>query len=77
VEGLGPSDSGAVKTILLNGNEHRTEAGSVAELVTELGLSRGSVLVEHGGTALRPEEWGGTVLGGGDRVEILRIVAGG
>jgi sulfur carrier protein len=35
------------------------------------------VLVEHNGDALRREEWPGRSLAEGDRLEIIRIVAGG
>jgi thiamine biosynthesis protein ThiS len=76
MEGLGSSDSHVVKRILVNGNAHETGAGNVAELVAELGLGKGTTLVELNGVALRPEEWG-SVLQTNDRVEILRIAAGG
>jgi thiamine biosynthesis protein ThiS len=63
--------------IALNGAEKETSAATVEALVTELGLKRGTVLVEHNGTALHPNEWAQTSVAEGDRVEILRIVAGG
>jgi sulfur carrier protein len=52
-------------------------AASVADLVIELGLPAPAVLVEHNGTALRRDEWPARALAEGDRVEIIRIVAGG
>lgn len=52
-------------------------AGNVAELITALGLPVPSVLVEHNGMALRRNEWDDTALADGDRLEIIRIVAGG
>ena len=65
-------------TLCING-ENRTEicAASVAELVEELGLPAPALLVEHNGTALRRTEWSGCMLREGDRLEIIRIVAGG
>jgi sulfur carrier protein len=66
-----------VKGVFVNGGRHETGAASVAELVTELGFVKGAVLVEHNGTALRPEEWAGRALAEGDRVELMRLVAGG
>lgn len=64
------------KEIALNGQRHATAAADVQGLVEELGLARGTVLVELNGTALRPEEWERTLVPG-DVVEMLRIVAGG
>ena len=63
--------------ITLNGSTYETQAITVEALVGELGLKRGTVLVEHNGTALRPDEWKQTAVQGNDRLEILRIVAGG
>jgi thiamine biosynthesis protein ThiS len=63
--------------IVLNGAAFDTSALTIEALVAELGFTRGTVLVEHNGIALRPNEWGHTSLGQGDRLEILRIVAGG
>jgi thiamine biosynthesis protein ThiS len=65
-----------MKVIFLNGRETETKAGDVAALVAELGLAVRAVLVEHNGVALRAEEWARPIAGG-DRVEILRVVAGG
>lgn len=36
-----------------------------------------SVVVEHNGEAVAPSEFGGRLVGDGDRLEIVRIVAGG
>lgn len=53
------------------------ELRSVAELVVHLDLPGATLLIEHNGTALRRDEWDGATLADGDRVEILRIAAGG
>ena len=66
-----------MKTIQLNGSPRTTAAETVATLAAELGFVKGTILIEHNGTALRPEEWPAVSLGEGDRLECLRIVAGG
>jgi len=66
-----------VKRIVINGQPRDTAAQDVAALVTELGLAKGTVLVEHNGTALRPAEWAERSVKDGDRIELLRLTAGG
>lgn len=66
-----------VMRITLNGSARETSAPNVEALVAELGFPRGTVLVEHNGTALRPDEWASTPVQADDRVEMMRIVAGG
>jgi len=64
--------------LLINGESREIlRAANVAELVGELGLPAPAILIEHNGLALRREEWVGRVLAEGDRVELVRIVAGG
>ena len=65
-------------TLRLNGEPREvTHARTVAELVVELELPAPTLLVEHNGDALRREEWSARHLAEGDRLEIIRIVAGG
>lgn len=52
-------------------------ATTVAELLTELGLPGSTLLIEHNGTALRRDEWVSQPLVENDRIEMLRIAAGG
>ena len=66
-----------MKTITLNGQPRGTDAHDIAALVAELGFVKGAVLVEHNGTALRPAEWPEHLLATGDRIELLRLAAGG
>ena len=61
----------------LNGQERAVNATQVEALVTELGLPLAAALVEHNGTALLRSEWAKTNLQDGDRLEIIRMVAGG
>ena len=63
--------------LVLNGKEREVNATQVEELVAELGLPLAAALVEHNGTALLRSEWSKTRLQNGDRLEIIRMVAGG
>jgi sulfur carrier protein len=65
-------------TIWLNGEKREVaSAATIGELVEEMQLPARALLVEHNGLALRREEWTGARIADGDRVEALRIVAGG
>ena len=66
-----------MKRITLNGAPRETDATDIAALIAELGFANGTVLVEHNGTALRPAEWPERLLAAGDRIELLRLAAGG
>ena len=50
---------------------------TVAELATHYGLQPNSVLIEHNATALHQREWPERKLTEGDRIEFVRVVAGG
>ena len=50
---------------------------TIADLVHELQLVAGTVLIEHNGTALRRDEWPARALQENDSIEVLQIVAGG
>ena len=64
--------------IVLNGEPcDIAQARDIAALVAELALPAPALLVEHNGLALRRDEWPLRPLADGDRVEIVRIVAGG
>jgi sulfur carrier protein len=64
--------------IVLNGEPKDIErARDIPELLDEMGLPAAALLVEHNGLALRRDEWSERLLAEGDRVEIIRIVAGG
>jgi sulfur carrier protein len=65
-------------TLQINGDTRAVDgARNVADLVEVLGFPAPAVLVEHNGVALRRNEWAERVLAEGDRLEIIRIVAGG
>jgi thiamine biosynthesis protein ThiS len=63
--------------VVLNGTARAVTSTQVEELVAELGLPLAAALVEHNGTALLRSEWAKTHLQDGDRLEIIRMVAGG
>ena len=64
-------------TIAVNGGSRSVAAASVAELVEELDLHPATVLVELNGIALHRSEWPQVSLQENDRVEILKVAAGG
>jgi sulfur carrier protein len=65
-------------TITVNGEAREiARAKNVAELIEELGLPAPAILAEHNGLALRRDEWPARPLAEGDRIELVRIVAGG
>ena len=65
-------------TISLNGEKVETRgAETIAELVERYQLPPQSILVEHNGFAVHRHEWPGRSLAEGDRVEFVRMVAGG
>ena len=64
-------------TLTINGEERGLAAATVAGMVEEMELPGALVLVEHNGLALRKSEWKVTPLSDGDRIEILRVSAGG
>lgn len=63
--------------IVINGEEQKTMASSLQELLKELVLPLSTVLVEHNGVALHRHEIETVTLSEGDKIEILKVVAGG
>lgn len=64
--------------IWLNGELADTGgAENIAELAARLELQPNSVLVEHNGIALHQREWSERPLSDADRIEFIRVVAGG
>lgn len=65
-------------TISLNGDPVDARgAKTVRELVERFELPPQTVLIEHNGIALHRYEWPERALNEGDRIELLRVVAGG
>jgi sulfur carrier protein len=65
-------------TVTANGDAARTEEPcTIEEFLRRRGLPPRSVVVEHNGEAVAPSEFACRMLSEGDRLEIVRIVAGG
>jgi len=65
-------------TVTVNGRPRQLRTGSsVADLLAELGLGHKWVLVELNGEPLARSGLEGVTLSPGDRVELVRAVAGG
>ena len=63
---------------LLNGARvAREDAQNIAELIERLALAPETTLVEQNGVALHRRAWPNEKLREGDRIEILRVSAGG
>jgi len=64
--------------IILNGEPRSVmDAATISALVRELNLIPATLLIEHNGLALHREEWNFRALREGDKIELIRLVAGG
>jgi sulfur carrier protein len=64
--------------LVVNGTSKEiTDGTTLPGLIESLGLRVGSVVVEHNGTALLRSEVQTAALADGDRIELVRAVAGG
>ncbi len=61
----------------LNGQPHTLAVGATVTVLLSSLQMNGPVLVERNGEALFPREFDTTPLAAGDRMEIIRVVAGG
>jgi sulfur carrier protein len=65
-------------TITLNGKSRSIAAvETIGALVRELNLVPATLLIEHNGLALHREEWNSRPVQEGDKIEFIRVVAGG
>lgn len=64
-------------TITLNGEAYETAAATIQALAGELTPAPETLLIEHNGIALHRSDWPETPLKDGDRIEVLRVAAGG
>lgn len=65
-------------TISLNGERvDARDAETIAQLIERYQVPPQTVLVEHNGIALHRHEWPERSLAEGDRIEFVRVVAGG
>ena len=64
--------------LTLNGELREiSESKTVSDLLRSLGLAEKLVLVEQNGQAVSRENFAATSIKGGDKIEIVRMVAGG
>lgn len=64
--------------LVVNGDARDVhDDATLLNLLASLDLKPGTVVVEHNGTALLRSELAGIALADGDRVELIRAVAGG
>ena len=64
--------------VWINGEPAEVDAiTTIAELAAHYGLPPNAVLIEHNATALHQREWVERSLAEGDRIEFVRVVAGG
>ena len=64
--------------VVANGDEVEVADGaSVADLLEQLGLGRRLIVVERNGEPVPRRELASTALADGDRLELVRAVAGG
>ena len=63
--------------IYINGNLQEVTATTVESLLQELNLLPTQVAIEHNGTVLFRHEFSQTSIRQTDRIEIVRVVAGG
>jgi len=68
----------SAQTVTANGHNIAAKLPcTVEEFLVAQGLLPRSVVVEHNGEAVAPSEFSKRQLNGGDRLEIVKIVAGG
>jgi sulfur carrier protein len=64
--------------VVLNGEPHRLPEGStLLDLLAGLGRDPRAVAVERNGEIVRRGDYGETVIGAGDRLEVVHFVQGG
>lgn len=65
-------------TVFANGHAKQIDGAlTLGELATSFGLEHKMVLIELNGEALLRDEWPNKTLSHGDRIEFIRVVAGG
>jgi len=64
--------------VWINGDPAETNgAANIAQLAARYRLQPNTVLIEHNARALHQREWEERMLAEGDRIEFVRVVAGG
>ena len=77
-ENSAPRNSHETVQVIANGRTVSIQTpATLTSLLVNLGLPPRSVVVEHNGDAVAPSEFDTRTVGHGDRLEIVRITAGG
>jgi len=63
--------------LLINGDSKEVVSTSLEDMLIELSLPLPLMLVEHNGKALHRSEWPTVRLAEGDRLELMKVAAGG
>ncbi len=63
--------------LTINGESKEVTVTSVEALLSELSLPAPLMLVEHNGKSLHRSEWAAVTLMEGDRLELMKVAAGG
>lgn len=63
--------------LMINGKERKVASTNPEALLEELSLPVPLMLVEHNGKALHRSEWSSVLLADGDRIELMKVAAGG
>jgi len=63
--------------LTINGESKDLVSTSLEEMIAELSLPAPLLLVEHNGKALHRSEWPSITLAEGDRLELMKVAAGG
>jgi sulfur carrier protein len=64
-------------SIVINGESKQVVSLKIVDLMGELLLPDPLMLVEHNGKALHRSEWASVTLSDGDRLELMKVAAGG
>ncbi|MDX8406387.1 MAG: sulfur carrier protein ThiS [Mariprofundus sp.] len=63
--------------IMLNGEECRVKAATLAGLVSELGLEQRMIAIERNLEVVPKSQYDSTLLAAGDRIELVHMIGGG
>jgi len=64
-------------TIHINGEDRAVRAGTLAELVAEMGLEKRMIAIECNLEVVPKSQYDSTVLKNGDRIELVHMIGGG
>jgi len=65
------------KSIQLNGEMQAVSAGTLAELIVELGLEKRMIAIERNLEVVPKSQYHVTALQDGDRIELVHMIGGG